>query len=92
MSFIQLWEKHTQQSSHLHPGKFTDGTQSHGGGCLEDDFPDFNVVIFRFQPFIFRGVLSQYINLDELAAGHGRLFGQKGGISWSLGRRFVTLT
>ena len=23
---------------------------------LEDDFPDFNWVIFRFQPLIFRGV------------------------------------
>ena len=33
----------------LHPGKFTFGTQSHGSGWkMEDDFPDFNWVIFRF--------------------------------------------
>ena len=33
-------------------------------GDLEDDFPDFNWVIFRFQPLIFQGV-SKWMKIEK---------------------------
>ena len=40
---------------------------------LEDDFPDFNWVIFRFQPLNFRGVISEKTNISQRSAALGFL-------------------